>query len=159
MTITVRPTPGIEALQSFLAQLARMGANLRPFMEVAGVIMHDATEESFAGERSPFGAPWQPLAASTAMKFVTKSKRRGYHPILQVTGRLAASMGTEVGTTHVEHGTSVIYAATHQIGRGSIPARPYIGLGMEHLGELEAEALRFAEDYAAQAAERAAARG
>jgi phage gpG-like protein len=32
------------------------------------------------------------------------------------------------GTTYAEVGTNVVYAATHQFGRGAIPARPFLML-------------------------------
>jgi len=51
----------------------------------------------------------------------------GMFKILMDSGRLANSITFDADNKQVEIGTNLVYAATHQFGRGSIPARPYLG--------------------------------
>ncbi|HPL75678.1 MAG TPA: phage virion morphogenesis protein [Candidatus Sumerlaeota bacterium] len=61
------------------------------------------------------------LAGAGAAKFI------GMFKILMDSGRLANSITFEANDKQVEIGTNLVYAATHQFGRGAIPARPYLG--------------------------------
>ena len=101
--------------------------------------------EKFASEA---GGTWRPLAPSTQRE----RARKGYgpaHPILEQTGRLAASvMG---GEGHVRRetpmsitlGTEVPYAVFHQRGTQHMPARMVIGHGdPPRLQQREAQAVR-----------------
>lgn len=154
-------TVTIQGEQSMLAAIRRAGAridDMTPLMRQVSQVLKFATEESFAGEKhASTGASWPRLAPSTVRSFVTKKRRRGTGPILQVTGRLAASVTTTSGKREAVIGSNVVYAAIHQFGgragrglRTQIPARPYIGLTPTDAGEIETAALRFIEAALAQ---------
>lgn len=73
-------------------------------------------DEGFAASRSTAGQPWRPLA---------QPRRRGPGRPLLDTGRLRASITYRVDASGFVVETNVVYAATHQFGRGAIPARPF----------------------------------
>lgn len=54
--------------------------------------------------------------------------RRSNNKLLIDTGRLLDSITYRAFPSHVDIGTNVVYAPTHQFGRGGIPARPFIML-------------------------------
>lgn len=93
------------------------------------------------------GPGWVPLAKRTLKR--RRLKGKGGKPLLD-TGRLRASLVAE-GTGSVKEitrigfrlGTNIVYAATHQYGRGRIPARPFIPTERE----LEAEFYTVLERY------------
>ena len=57
--------------------------------------------------------------------------------ILQDTGELRRSIHFRADNNGVIIGSKLKYAATHQFGRGKIPARPYLGIN-----ELEKKHIR-----------------
>jgi hypothetical protein len=85
----------------------------------------------WAGEHTPDGVPWFPLAESTV-------KRKGHDTILVETGKLRRSMTAGLVTSNGESireivdegankgfsfGTAVPYGSIHQQGGGKIPQR------------------------------------
>lgn len=151
-------------LVSALRILRGIASDLSPVMRAALQIMGRATEDAFAGERDPeTGTPWRPLAPSTVMAYVTKGsrsksgkrtgrRRRGAHPILQVTGRMAASIEGASGKDFAEQRTSVVYAALQALGgyagRGHaafVPGRNFMGLSRPDMSEIERAALAYTQ--------------
>lgn len=151
-------------LASVFRILRGIATDLGPVMRAALQIMGRATEDAFAGERDPeTGAAWRPLAPSTVMAYVTKGRRgrggrrvgratRGAHPMLQVTGRMAASIEGTSGNDYAEQRTSVIYAAIQALGgyagRGHsvfIPARNFMGLSRTDMTDIERAALAYTQ--------------
>lgn len=157
--------------QSTFPQLANVfrilrgiATDLSPVMRAALQIMGRATEDAFAGEHNPeTGAAWRPLAPSTVLAYVTKGRRgaggsrvgrarRGAHPMLQVTGRLAASIEGSSGNDFAMQRTSVVYAALQALGgyagRGHsvfVPARNFMGLSREDMTDIERAALAYTQ--------------
>lgn len=139
---------GLAEFTAILAEAQERISDLTPLYRAIAPIMEQASEEAFAGERSPAGQAWAQLSARTANRLVTKGRlnkktgkrsggiRRGAHPILQVTGRLA-QLTTEFDSTGVRHGSNLIYAARQQLGGGGIPAREFLGLGPQHFNAIE----------------------
>lgn len=144
--------------------LRGIAADLSPVMRAALQIMGRATEDAFAGERDPeTGLAWRPLAPSTVMAYVTRGRagrggkrtgraRRGAHPILQVSGRLAASIDGTSGKDFAEQRTDVVYAALQALGgaagRGHaafIPARNFMGLSRTDMADIERTALAYTQ--------------
>lgn len=84
----------------------------------------DLVAEGFRRSTAPSGAPWRPLAQARA-----RNRRRGDRgkPLVD-TGRLRASVTTRprIDATGFTITADPIYAATHQYGRGAIPARPFL---------------------------------
>lgn len=93
------------------------------------------------------GPGWVPLSKRTLQR--RRKRGKGAKPLLD-TGRLRASVVAE-GEGSVKEitaigfrlGTNLQYAATHQFGRGRIPARPF----MPTNAELEAEFYPLIERY------------
>jgi phage virion morphogenesis protein len=125
-------------LRDVLARLADRVSDLEPAMRRVAGHLADAVEEQFASEGRP---RWPPLAPST----IRQRARQGKWPgkILQVTGRLAASITTRSSAREAAVGTSVEYGVYHQLGTRRIPARPFLRLTTEHLREIIDELRRF----------------
>ncbi len=114
-----------------LLNLAKKTENLRPLMKnIAGIFAY-STEENFKNEGRP--EKWLDLAEST--KKQREKKRKWPGQILQVEGKLAASINTFYDDDSAIIGSNLDYAAIHQLGGQagrnksvSIPARPYLKL-------------------------------
>lgn len=153
---------GLSAAEQCIRLLARVGEDLTPLMKQAAGIMGEASERSFANESTPDGRKWPELAESTKNAYVTKGrlvrgkngakdrrtgrKTRGAQNILQVSGRLAASVTPGSDRTAAWLGTNVIYAAMQFFGQKPgksppIPAREYMGLSSDDMQTIEEAAL------------------
>ena len=126
-----------------LQELMDRGVNLTPAMQEISAAMLDSIEQAFANESDLVsGDTWHPLSP------VTIDQRGGdAHPILQRSGRLAASYTPSFGPDFAQAGTNVIYALVQQLGAkqgefgttasggpipwGDIPARPMVGFSTE----------------------------
>lgn len=112
------------AVQASLARLKANAGNLRPAMQDVGKELAERIRGQFSKGQSPYGDAWAPLSLRTQR--ARKGRRAGGQPLLD-TGRLRASITSNPSASAVTVGTSsVAYAATHQFGRGKIPARPYM---------------------------------
>jgi phage gpG-like protein len=95
-----------------IAALGERASNLAPaFRGIGSDIVADSALR-FRGSRDPYGVPWRPLARSTVAR-----RRKGSSQPLLDTGRLRSSISYRLlGSTGVEVGTNVRYAAIHQFG-------------------------------------------
>lgn len=132
-----------RAFQAYLSRLTRAGG-LRPVLEDIARALANLTEDAFQAEASPFGPKWPELTP----RYV-KGKRKGdAHPILQLSGGLAASITHGATADSAWVGASKEYAAIHQFGGtagmapgpAGIPPRPYLPVGPD--GELAPKAER-----------------
>lgn len=146
----------------YLNELDRRGENLaEPMEDIAGVL-EDAIERAFQAEADPAtGVPWPALRPATI-------KKRGGEPlqILQDSGALAGSIGSESDQTSATAGLGEIYATTHHFGAkkgqfgtasgayqsdgqglsprqvpipwGDIPPRPLVGINEDDSTEIMA---------------------
>jgi phage virion morphogenesis protein len=105
------------------------------FEEIAG-IFGSATEDAFDNQADPAGNAWQALSEARVEQRTAKGSWPG--KILQDDGILASSIQTSFGPTFAEVGSNMQYAAAQQFGRDEInlPARPFIGIGKEHEGDI-----------------------
>jgi phage virion morphogenesis protein len=134
-----------KEIETKLLDLAKRGKELRPLMRnIAGIFAYSA-EENFKAEGRP---KWQDL------KDITKEKRRKekHWPgqILQVEGKLAASVSTYYDDDSAVIGSNLPYAAIHQLGgdagkglKVKIPARPYLKLTEDDQKEILDETLKY----------------
>lgn len=115
---------GLAALQKQLAAVAAKGR--RVAVKAMAAEATDLVAEGFRSSTSPAGAPWRPLARARA-----RNRRKGDRgkPLVD-TGRLRASVTTrpQVSEDGFVITADPVYAATHQYGRGAIPARPFLPL-------------------------------
>lgn len=90
-------------------------------------------QDNVEKEQSPDGKRWKPLSPFTAEQIIARGKRkgqkRGFHPILRVTGRMTR-LYVKVEADGVKVGTNVEYAPLQQFGGMSdghyVPARPWL---------------------------------
>lgn len=126
-------------VQEKLLDIAKRVENLRPLMKnIAGIFSY-STEENFKKEGRP--DKWLALAESTKKQRTKKRKWPGQ--ILQVEGKLAASINTYYDNDSAIIGSNLEYAAIHQLGGQAgrnksveIPARPYLGITDEEQQEI-----------------------
>ena len=136
MTDAIKIIIDSQAAEASLAQLAERAADTTPLMRKIAGHLRDVAEESFATETAPDGTVWAKLSPLT----VALRQRRGHWPgsILQVSGKLSASVTTDYGNGWAVIGSNRPYARIQhkggQAGRGHkahIPARPFLGVSDE----------------------------
>lgn len=94
------------AIKEALQALRHKAGNLRPALRSIGEIIINQTDDAFESGVSPAGEPWKP--SGRVRKFGGQT--------LVNTARLRNSITKEVGSNDVQVGTSVVYAAIHQLG-------------------------------------------
>lgn len=113
-------------------QAVNSGSFREPLLLMA-IVAENVIREKFARE----GPGWAPLSPRWAAR---KKKLGREGPILTFTGRLFQAITSpsetvggifEVTDTSLDLGTNLKYAATHQWGRGPIPARPFLPTAQE----------------------------
>lgn len=132
-----------------LLDLAKKTENLRPLMKnIAGIFAY-STEENFKKEGRP--EKWLNLAESTKKQRTKKRKWPGQ--ILQVEGKLAASINTFYDNDSAVIGSNLEYAAIHQLGGQAgrnksveIPARPYLKLTDDDYNEINHEIEKYLKE-------------
>lgn len=115
----------VERYRKFLANLPRL-------YQAMGQAYITFIQHNVENEQSPDGVKWAQLSPATARRKVNRTQRRGYHPILRVTGRMT-NLYAKVDSNGVTVGTNVKYAPLHQFGGragrnhvATIPARPWL---------------------------------
>lgn len=98
-------------VRTVLGRIAMRASDRVELMKDISGIMHDAVEDNFAKEGRP---KWRTLSQRT----VDARRRKGHWPgqILQVRGRLAASIQEKADNDSAVVGTNVKYARIHQFG-------------------------------------------
>lgn len=114
-----------------LLELAKLGENLRPLMKNIAGIFASAVEDNFKEGGRP--DKWKEWSKQTIKQRIKKHKYPGQ--ILQLEGKLAASINTQYDDNSAIIGSNLDYAAIHQLGgkagknkKVEIPARPYLKL-------------------------------
>ena len=122
-----------------LLELAQKSENLRPLMKNIAGIFASATEENFKNEGRP--DKWPELSEATKKQRTKQKKWPGQ--ILQVSGQLASSISTQYDDESAIIGSTLDYAAIHQLGgqagknkKVEIPARPYLKLTDDDFNEI-----------------------
>ena len=119
---------GVNRLKQKLQSQANNLLNLQPLWQLVGMYVQKQTiKERFYKEQAPDGTKWKPLSPAR-IKQRMKRHKSGNMKILQDTGELRRSVQYEAKQTYVRIGSNLIYARTHQFGRGKIPARPFLGV-------------------------------
>lgn len=112
----------LALLEKRLATLGKRGT--RDAVKAMAAEASDLVAEGFRQSTAPSGSPWRPLAKARA-----RNRRRGDvgKPLMD-TGRLRASVtaAPRISGDGFVITADPIYAATHQYGRGPIPARPFL---------------------------------
>ncbi|HET8898099.1 MAG TPA: phage virion morphogenesis protein [Rhodanobacteraceae bacterium] len=111
------------------------GSGLTDLLERIGNRLLNSTRERAERQVGPDGIPWMALSDKYAK---TKAGKRPGKRILEFDGHLLGDrLTTQVVGNELLIGTFAPYAATHQFGRGPIPARPYLGLSPEDVADVD----------------------
>jgi phage virion morphogenesis protein len=120
---------GIEPLKAKLRALSDPQYN-ELLQQIGGLVESQTRTRIQSEKQSPSGEAWKAWSEKYART------RHGGHSLLQNEGDLLDSIQWAVSGDSVEIGSNLVYAATHQHGRGAIPARPYLGLSDEDQVEI-----------------------
>jgi phage virion morphogenesis protein len=121
-----------EALSNVESVLDGDGREL--MLEDMGEYMLKSTRDHAALEQDPQGHPWAPLSPRYARR---KAKKRPGAPILVLDNHMLGDMlAYQVSKEVLYVGTAAIWGATHEFGRGGIPARPFLGVSETDATEL-----------------------
>ena len=141
---------GIERVNRLMARLAGV-ADRSDMLERAAAMVESQTRRRISDEKaSPDGTPWAPWSDGYA------ATRHGGQSLLQAEGYLMDIMTYSIGLgAHAAYvGSNMIYAAIQQHGGtaqmapgpAAVPARPYLGISDENLGDIEADLAAWADD-------------
>lgn len=138
--IEIRPE-GLFALNRRIDRLLAGLKNPQPLLwelAQAGEVQTQRriTEEQH-GPNGEIWPQWSPAYAHaiTRPKRGRGKKRHGGVKKLDATGALISSITAFADRQTAGWGTNLKYAATHQFGRGAIPARPFFGVSDENAQE------------------------
>lgn len=137
-------TVDIREVSAALARLIRASGSMRPYFLELGEELTESTKARFAAQVDPQGRPWQPLS-QRYLRSARKRKSRGPNLILTLTGALRGTISYRADSSSVTIGTNRVYGATHQFGRGPIPARPFLGLSQSDRSTVLQTALDYFE--------------
>lgn len=135
VTITVDDA----AVLAKLRQLADRASNLETPMREIGEHLLESTRHRFSTQIGPQGEPWPAVTPAYAARKlggkVTSSrgdaKSRDPSQLLLLTHHLFDNLSYQADGKSVTLGSPEVYAATHQFGRGPIPARPFLGVSQD----------------------------
>jgi phage virion morphogenesis protein len=149
--ISYKATIDDADMREKLATLIERMQHTEGFYKNVGEHLLNSVKDNFENESAPDGTRWKTLSQVTRDK---RSKKYGNAPvtILRASGDLMNSINMQASSDDARIGSSLIYAAIHQLGgdagRGkkvTIPARPYLGLSTAD----EEEIFAIAEDWLA----------
>ena len=133
----------LDRLQLRLRVLASGIRDSRTLMPRLGGYLRDSTRERFKAQTDPDGGAWAVLQPHTL-----KRKRHNKDKILTQRGYLRRGITYQVTAPgRVEVGSKLVYAATHQFGRGNIPARPFLGISRRDAEEINAIVRDWASEF------------
>lgn len=118
-------------LKAGLKKLEAKLGDLEPFFKDVGEALLNSTRERFRTLTAPDGEPWKPLSPAYAAR-----KPRHKAKPLTLSGVLRGTLVKRADPNSLRVGTPMIYGATHQFGRGKIPARPFLGLSESDRADL-----------------------
>lgn len=105
--------------------LLKQNANLSTAIDKIGDALLTNIQSAFSKESSPWGGAWAALKPIT----IERRKKKGTCcKKLQDTLALYNSFEKTVDNKSAKVSTGIVYSATHQFGRGRIPARPFMPL-------------------------------
>ena len=114
-------TTGTQEVQRKFRKLIKKVKDKKTLFNRIGLQLLNEIATTFKTETHE-GKRWAPVGEKTL------GRRRGHGggKILQDTGTLRRSFEHKATNSNVKIGTQVVYAPTHEFGRGNIPARPML---------------------------------
>ena len=135
-------TQGLDRLQASVRLMASSVRDTSTLMPRLGEYLQRSTQDRFKTQNDPDGEAWAALQPHTL-----KRKKRNRDKILTQRGYLRKHIYYQVTAPgRVEVFSDRVYAATHQFGRGNIPARPFLGISRRDTEEIGA----IVRDWAAE---------
>ncbi len=120
-----------KKLARAMSRLSRM--NTRDLLDQVGNMVANQTKFRLQKEKTdPDGHAWPEWSEDYA------KTRHGNQSLLISSGALQGSIEHELQSNQVDVGSNLKYAATHQFGRGGIPARPYLGVSRANAEDIDA---------------------
>ena len=125
----------VDGLAKLLEKAKLSSGDRMQLLKNIGIEVEAQTQERFDMQTNPEGKRWQDLAEKTKQYY--KRRFPGHRrSILVGEGGLRDSIESQVNDWSVLVGAIKIYAATHQFGRGKIPARPYLGISTTNAADI-----------------------
>ncbi len=122
----VKLTPiGVNEAEAELVELIKHLRDPAPALREIGEHLDLSHRMRWDHQQSPDGSPWEPLSLATVVR---KAKKGLASDILVGRGDLRNLLRYTVTKKGLQFGTDRVYGATHQFGRGPIPARPWLGM-------------------------------
>ncbi len=136
-------TRALDGLKTSLRLMATGVRDTRTLMPRLGEYLQRSTQERFRTQTDPDGGAWAALQPRTRER-----KRHNRDKILTQRGYLRRGITYQVTAPgRVEVGSKLVYAATHQFGRGNIPARPFLGISRRDAEEINAIVRDWASEF------------
>ncbi len=114
--ITVTAELNSAETQARLVELLARLSDLTPFMNNVGDALVISTKERFRNQTDPEGSAWVPLSPAYARAKLKRRKGIDGGRILTMSGDLGGNIFAQPGPTEVRVGSSLDYAAIHQLG-------------------------------------------
>lgn len=143
----ITDTKEIKLLQDRLKSFSLKSDDRIKLLTSLSVEIVSQTLERFDFQKSPDGDKWAALSQRTRDYY---NKKNTGGTLLNRTGQLKDTIDYKVTDSEAIVGATKIYAATHQHGDKSrnIPARSFLGIRADNVGELETIIDRFIEKRA-----------
>lgn len=141
-----------DQITAAFVQAARKLDDLTPLMQEIGEYLLESSKENFRTGSAPDGTPWAPRSPVTLAAYEARGERPKGGPLVGVSRALSTTITYEAGPDSVEWGSNMIYAAVMQFGAaqgafgatargspipwGTIPARPFLGIGADDEAEI-----------------------
>ena len=125
----------LDGLAKLLEQAKLSSQDRRQLLKNIGVEVEAQTQKRFDTQLSPEGKRWQDLADKTK-HYYAKYFPGLRNSLLVLEGGLRDSIENQVDDWSVLVGATKVYTATHQFGRGKIPARPYLGISTSNAEDI-----------------------
>lgn len=132
----------IADISAVLERYERLVATPGPLLDDIGTELLNTTEDRFVQREGPDGTPWAPVSSRYARRkeaaLATKRSGAVTDPgaLLVLSRDLQRGIRAQVIGDELQIGSDRPYAATHQFGRGGIPARPFLGVSPEDEREI-----------------------
>lgn len=153
--IVIEGGPALARVNRKIRQLSEV--DLSDLLEGIGQEVEAQTRHRIQEEkRAPDGSEWPDWSEKYAASRHGARAAHGPHPgqlraagghsILQLDGHLLDSIQFVVEGDDVLIGSNMVYAATHQFGRGAIPKREFLGLSEQNADDIEQLTAEFLDD-------------
>lgn len=129
---------GLVEVREFLERVQSF--DRRRLFETLAFTVENQVRRRISEEKEGPQGPWAPWSPRYAKSRIGKGGS-----LLQRSGGLLDSITSSVDEDEARIGTGKKYGATHQFGRGGIPARPFLWFSQANIDDLRDQTLDFLE--------------